>query len=68
MSPKGHGVIKGRCDQLYDPNGHGDLCGRFDLVYDPKMFTGSWEVAVNYLMTLKVNLTSDLDLDLGYDP
>ena len=36
MPPKGHGVIRGHCDLLYDPKGHGDLCGRFDLVYDPK--------------------------------
>ena len=35
LTPKGHGVIRGRRDLLYDPKGHGDLCGRFDLVYDP---------------------------------
>ena len=29
---------------------------------------GSLEVAVTYFMTPKVNLTFDLDLDLGYDP
>ena len=68
MTPKGHRVIRGRRDLLYDPKGHGDLCGRFDLVYDPKEVTGSLEVAVTYFMTPKVNLTFDLDLDLGYDP
>ena len=49
MTPKGHGVIRGRRDLLYDPKGHGDRCGRFmtpkghgvirgrrDLLYDPK--------------------------------
>ena len=36
MTPKGHRVIRGHCDLLYDLKGVGDLCGRFDLVYDPK--------------------------------
>ena len=46
MTPKGHGVIRGRPDLLYDPKGPGDLCGtpkghgvirgRLDLLYDPK--------------------------------
>ena len=40
MTPKGHGVIRGRLDLLYDPKGHGDLCGQFDLVYDPKRSRG----------------------------
>ena len=40
MTQKGHGVIRGRRDLLYDPKGHGDLCGRFDLVYDPKRSRG----------------------------
>ena len=40
MTPKGHGVIRGRRDLLYDPKGHGELCGRFDLVYDPKRSRG----------------------------
>ena len=31
MTPKGHGVIRGRRDLLYDHKGHVDLCGRFDL-------------------------------------
>ena len=35
MTPKGHRVIRGRRDLLYDPKRHGDICGRFDLVYDP---------------------------------
>ena len=41
MTPKGHRVIRGRRDLLYDPKGHGNLCGRFDLVYDPKRSQGS---------------------------
>ena len=57
MTSKGHGVIRGHCDLLYDPKGHGDLCGRFDLVYDPKKVTGSFEVAVTYFMTPKVTVT-----------
>ena len=40
MTPKGHGVIRGRRDLLHDPKGHGDLGGRFDLVYDPKRSQG----------------------------
>ena len=40
MTPKGHRVIRGRRDLLYDPKGHGDLCGRFDLVYDLKRSRG----------------------------
>ena len=36
MTSKGHGVIRGRRDLLYDPKGQLDRCGRFDLVYDPK--------------------------------
>ena len=40
MTSKGHGVIRGRRDLLYDPKGHGDLCGRFDLVDDPKRSRG----------------------------
>ena len=40
MTPKGHGVIRGRRDLLYDPEGHDDLCGRYDLVYDPKRSRG----------------------------
>ena len=57
MTQKGHRVIRGRRDLLYDPKGHGDLCGRFDLVYDPKKVTGSLEVAVTYFMTPKVTVT-----------
>ena len=40
MTPKGHRVIRGRRDLLYDPKGHGDLCGRIDLVYDLKRSQG----------------------------
>ena len=60
MTPKGHRVIRGRHDLLYDPKGHGDRCGRFDLVYDPKrsqQVTGSLEVAVTFFMTPKVTVT-----------
>ena len=53
--------MRGHHDLLYDPEGHGDLCGQFDPVYDPKR---SLEVNLTYFMTLKVNLTFDLDLDL----
>ena len=68
MTPKGHGVIRGRRDLLYDPKGQGDLCRRFDLVYDPKKFTGSLEVAVTYFMTPKVTVTFVVGLNLVYDP
>ena len=40
MTPKGHGVIRGRRGILYDPEGHDDLCGRYDLVYDPNRSRG----------------------------
>ena len=40
MTPKGHGVIRGRRDLLYVPKGQGELCGRFDLVSDPKSSRG----------------------------
>ena len=36
MTSKGHEVIRGCRDLIYDPKGHSDFCGRFDLVYDPK--------------------------------
>ena len=36
MTPKGHRVIRGHCDLLYDLKFHDDFCVRFDLVYDPK--------------------------------
>ena len=65
MTQKGHGVIRGRRDLLYDPKGHGDLCGQFDLVYAQKV-KGSLEVNVTYFMTLKVNLTSDLDIKVKH--
>ena len=62
MTPKGHRVIRGRSDLLYDPKGHGDFCGQFDLVYDPKKVTGSLEVAVTYFMTPKVTVTFGVGL------
>ena len=40
MTPKDHGVIRGRRDLLDDHKGHRDLCGRFNLVYDPKRSQG----------------------------
>ena len=40
MTQKGHGIIRGRGDLLYDPKGHGDLCGPFDLFHDPKRSRG----------------------------
>ena len=40
MTPKGHVVIRGRRDPLYDTKGQGDLCGKFDLVYDSKRSRG----------------------------
>ena len=59
MTPKSHMVLRGRRDLLYDPKGHGEVCGRFDLLYDPNGHgvMGSLELAVTYLMTLKVTVT-----------
>ena len=56
MTSKGHWVIRGRSDLLYDLKGHGDLCDSFDLVNDPKRFTGSLKVNVTYFMTTKVTV------------
>ena len=36
MTPKGHRVLKGRRDLLYDPKCHGDVGCLCELVYDPK--------------------------------
>ena len=36
MTTKGHGVIRGRRNLIYDPKCQGDLCGKFDLVNDLK--------------------------------
>ena len=58
MIPKGHRVIRGHCNLLYDPKGHGEICGQFDLVYDPKRSWGtSLEVALTYFKTPKVTVT-----------
>ena len=62
MTPKGHRVIRGRRDLLYDPKVHGVLCGRFDLVYDPLKVKGSLEVAVTYFTTPKVTVTFVVNL------
>ena len=40
MTPKGHGVMRGHRDLLYDPKDHCDFSGRFDLVYDQKRSRG----------------------------
>ena len=63
MTTKGHGVIRGRRDLLYDPKGHGDLCGRFDLVYDPKMTlkTGSFSVYFHFSKS-RIFITSFLSI------
>ena len=56
MTPKSHGVLRGRRHLLYNPKGHGDLCGRFDLVHAPKGH-GVMKNAVIYFMTPKVRVT-----------
>ena len=66
MTPKGHRVIRGRRDLLYDPKGHGDLCYRFDPVYDPKghrVIRGRRDL----LYDPKVTVTCGT-FDLVYDP
>ena len=42
MTPKGHRVIRGHCDLLYDPKGNGDNLWSVDLVYDPKRSHGHY--------------------------
>ena len=61
MTPKGHGVFRGRRDLLCDPKGQLDLWPWPRLW--PQKVTGSSEVVMTYFMTPKVNLTFDLDLD-----
>ena len=68
MTPKGHGVIRGRRDLLFDPKGQLDLWAwPWPRLWTQKV-TGSLEVAVTYFLTPKVNLTFDLDRDLLFDP
>ena len=62
MTPKGHSVIRGRRDLLYDPKGHVDHCGWFDVVYDPKRSRGYWKSPWIYFMTPKINLAFDFDI------
>ena len=57
MTPKGHGVIRGNHDLLFDPKGHGDLCGQFEPCLWPQKVTGPLEVAVTYFITPKVTVT-----------
>ena len=57
MTLKGHGVIRGRRDLLYDSKGYGDLCGQFDPSLRPFKVKGSLEVTVTYFMTPKVTVT-----------
>ena len=78
MTPKGHGVIRGRRDLLFDPKGQLDFWPWPRLW--PQKVTGSLEVAVTYFLTPTVNLTLTVTyfltpkvnltfgLDLGYDP
>ena len=40
ITPKGHKVIRGRRDLIYDPKGHCEHCNRYDLIYDPKRSHG----------------------------
>ena len=63
MTPKGHGVIRGRRDLLFDPKGQLDLWPWPWPRLWPQKVTGWSEVAMTYFMTPKVNLTFDLDLD-----
>ena len=62
MNLKGHGVIWGRRDLLYDPKGHGwPLWSVLPSLW-PQKVEGSLEVNVTYFITQKVNLISDLTL------
>ena len=56
MTQKGHRVIRGRLDLLYDPKGHSELCGQWPCLW-PQKVTGSLEVAVTYFMTPKFKVT-----------
>ena len=57
MTQKGHRVIRGHCDLLYDPKGHGDHLFQIRPSLWPKKVTGSLEAAVTYFMTPKVTVT-----------
>ena len=48
MTPKGHGVIRGRDDLLYDPK----VNLTFDLDLDPKVKPLTWQVTTDVQVTL----------------
>ena len=70
MTPKGHGVIRGRRNLLYYPNGHSELCGRFDLVYDPKrndiLYDPKGHGDLCGLFNLVYEVTGSLELTVTY--
>ena len=55
MTPKGHMVIRGHCDLLYDLKAQYDQIGLTQFM--TSNVTGSLEVAVTYLITPKVTVT-----------
>ena len=57
MTPKYHGVIRGRRDLLYDPKSQFDLWPLPWPSLWPQKVTGSLAVAVTYFMTPKVTVT-----------
>ena len=64
MTPKGHGVIRGRRDLLYDLKGQGDLWASLW----PQKVTRSLEVAVTFFMTLKGTVIFLIGLALYITP
>ena len=57
MTPKGHRVIRGRRDLIYDPQGRLHLWPLPWPTLWPQKVTGSLAVAVTYFMTPKVMVT-----------
>ena len=57
MTQKGHWVIRGHCDLLYDPKGHGNHLLSVRPGSWPQDVTGSLEVIVTNFMTPKVTVT-----------
>ena len=56
MTQKGHGVIRGSRDLLYDPKGLWPLLSVWPSLW-PQKVKGSWKVIVTYFMTPEVTVT-----------
>ena len=67
MTPKGHGVIRGRRDLLYDPKVMVTFVVGWPSLW-PQKVTRSLQVAVTYFITQKGHDDLCGQFDLVYDP